>query len=879
MKAILDFIERLYNSIKYNGLFILLSIIFPIIFSYFDAGRDIMNSLLLTETGYTILLTALSFIILSLSTWCVPVLAILLFSFMTGQNVQKYKLFANIESYYNKKPTGSEEKELEPQIPGKYLALIPWCIFNISLIMLLDDSYKFQLAAIYTIFLGAIIYIINYLYDNFANMLTKFIATENEKWYFFFISIGVFVCYLIFALAFNSPIDKTSLTHGLLAMRTVKVCLYISLGTILMYIFLNTFEFINHNVQTEKSFHFRSSLYIHIICILGSLLFYLAFYILNRQSILGVVNPIVVSIMLSSFVILLLELFFTAQLVIIAITGAKSYKIKFYKYLVICATLLCVFAYFFYSSNDSLIRRENISNFNRHDYKRATLEQYFDGWYKDRTQEKPNDTLKIFLISGQGGGSRAATWFLGNMLMFDRRAPNFHNNIFSVSTVSGSSSGALMYLAFKNIDAGKFRNDHNKSSIENLDNTDLKVFISDIYSQNYLSSGLFGLLMNDFTLDFATNILLDENRDRNYSLQKEEMKNFENAYYRFRKINENGQDSIRANIYAFFEKDYMQMYNNPATRYKHPLFFINTTLLSSGSKGVFSPVILQNSASSEDVYGNFRNCTHSDNEALPLVACVNQSQAFPFLNSYNFLHGSGRLGDGGMWENTGTETTLLVYQKLKEHIKNKKYKAVIYVITLNNGEIVENADPIYTKPSVLNTISALTKSPFYGREFLSFQALKREVPEYHHIQSAPKKNYSLTRFLNKKHFSDIMLEMSSSQSNSTSNAANAIDGILSRKIKSNSRIYIQYVDSLEASKVLTRLKSDFDKSEIKPLEKIESKVLQNYVRFFHKTDSLPASQIANSVNINKSPKDRYTLQDFSGRYKYVPEGQIEIWIK
>lgn len=68
MKAILDFIEKVYNSVKYNGLFIFLSITFPLIFFYFDAGRDIIEGLLVTETGSTILFTALSFLILSLST-------------------------------------------------------------------------------------------------------------------------------------------------------------------------------------------------------------------------------------------------------------------------------------------------------------------------------------------------------------------------------------------------------------------------------------------------------------------------------------------------------------------------------------------------------------------------------------------------------------------------------------------------------------------------------------------------------------------------------------------------------------------------------------------------------------------------------------------
>lgn len=727
--------------------------------------------------------------------------------------------------------------------------------------------------------LAVTIYIINYIFNRFREWLFKRIDSENEKWRFLLISIAVFASYLLIALIPMGTISDALFPDDALTAKQLLVCFYIFIGTILMYIFFNIFDFIKHScpdVKTENSFNYRSSLYIHIFCVATSILSFLIFYILNRQSALGIVNPIIVSIMLSSLVILMLELFFTAQLLIIEMSDARSHKIKLYKFLVICATLFFFSAYFFFSSNDSLIRTERISNFNRQDYERPTVEDYFDGWYQQRLKENGSDSVKVFLISGQGGGSRAATWFLGNMMKFEEKVPSFYNNIFSISTVSGSSSGAAMYLAIKNLDASHVPKDR---SIPNVTKGEkLKGLISDIYSRNYLSSGVFGLLLNDFTLDYGTNMLLDENRDRNYSLQKEEMTNFEKAYYRYHNIEENGPKMLKSDIHAFFEKDYMHMYNDQSALYKHPLFLINTTLLSGGSKGLFSPVLLGSTARSEDVYGNFRNCTHSDYKALPLITCVNQSQAFPFLNSYNFLHGSGRLGDGGMWENTGTETTLLIYQKLKAHILKNNYKAALYIITLNNGKIKENSDPSYTKPSILNTFSALTKSPFYGREYLSFQAIKLAVPAKNHIQSAPKDNYTLTRFLNKRHIDSIMVEINNSNSNSTSNAANAIEGILQHRASRKGRIYIQYKNLPEAKKLEANLKG-LKSVDIKPMEKIESSISRNNIRFFHKADSTLASGVASLINRNTAVSDRYIVQDFSGRYKYVPEGQIEIWIK
>src|SRR5690606_30363006 len=131
-----------------------------------------------------------------------------------------------------------------------------------------------------------------------------------------------------------------------------------------------------------------------------------------------------------------------------------------------------------------------------------------------------------------------------------------------------------------------------------------------------------------------------------------------------------------------------------------------------------------------------------------MVSCVNQSQAYSLMNSYNYLHGSGRLGDGGLYENSGTETTLEIYKNLRKYCDDKKIGVEFVFINLMNSRVKGKQNINFSKASYLNTVSAMAKNPFYGHEFMAYNNLEREITnKTDFISIIPENSYTLTRML------------------------------------------------------------------------------------------------------------------------------------
>jgi len=114
-----------------------------------------------------------------------------------------------------------------------------------------------------------------------------------------------------------------------------------------------------------------------------------------------------------------------------------------------------------------------------------------------------------------------------------------------------------------------------------------------------------------------------------------------------------------------------------------------------------------------------------------LITCVYQSQAFPVINAYNYLDGAGRLIDGGIYENSGTATTLEIYETLRRHVEAKQdtsYAVRFICINIVNTNMDAAKDAIRYRPaSVLNTLTAAFQSPFGGHEQFSYRNILRRV--------------------------------------------------------------------------------------------------------------------------------------------------------
>jgi hypothetical protein len=156
---------------------------------------------------------------------------------------------------------------------------------------------------------------------------------------------------------------------------------------------------------------------------------------------------------------------------------------------------------------------------------------------------------------------------------------------------------------------------------------------------------------------------------------------------------------------------------------------LNTTIVNFGTRGFFSPVQLDSVSVARDLYGEFKNNACNANNNLPLVACVNQSQAFPILSAYNYFECIGRLGDGGISENSGCATTLEIYQRLRHYCDvNDSMKNVKFIcINITNGNLESPFKAPFEKASIFNTVTAAVNSPFSGNERYAYRNLDRQV--------------------------------------------------------------------------------------------------------------------------------------------------------
>ncbi|MDN3691931.1 hypothetical protein QWZ06_06520 [Chryseobacterium tructae] len=409
--------------------------------------------------------------------------------------------------------------------------------------------------------------------------------------------------------------------------------------------------------------------------------------------------------------------------------------------------------------------------------KRDTLEDRFCEWLRHNhhiDDPNNNEPIDVFLVSGQGGGSTAGTWMLSGLLNADATNPQFYKNIFSISTVSGSSNGANFYLAIKTNDV--LSEDIDASFMkEERDN-----IVRKIYNRNYFSSNFLGLMFSDFTINPLISIF-SKKIDRNYILQKEEANAMVEAA---ELVHAKNLESVR----SYFDQNYFNLWypkkeKMSSLRPLNPLLFLNTTLMNTGEKAIFSPVKFCNQGiRAKDIAEEFAKTKEGDSSYIPISAAVAQSQAFPILSTYNLVPGTGNLGDGGFYENTGTSTTLAVYKRLKRYYKkdladlypNRQIRFILMCFISEDEEELknkknpkpaqENTFNVLGKSMIYYTISQTYKTPFKGHAEDALKALEEEVnmsnqeegrvDEYLPIKNSEK--FATTRLISKKTINEML---------------------------------------------------------------------------------------------------------------------------
>jgi hypothetical protein len=390
---------------------------------------------------------------------------------------------------------------------------------------------------------------------------------------------------------------------------------------------------------------------------------------------------------------------------------------------------------------------------------RIAFEDYARQWLDDRMaiqDSAANVPYPIYLVAGEGGGSRAGYWFLKTLTDLDKsEGYEFSEHVLALSTVSGSSVGSSAWLKWL-----RFR-DAAPLPPSQLDNINDKLPLL-MFKNNFVSGSIINLLTWDVLTAFWPGNLRS---GRNLRLQKEENTAFICALNQegvtieqTRKslygtepaielwmMDENGKklDPIMIPNYHFLPLQAVNMDDNGNYVTQYPLAIYNTTHMATGNKRIVAPVILSDTFSdfsNADLIKEFteRNPALKD-KAISLGTANNLSELFPVFSAFTYVDGVGNVMDGGGYDNSGMSTLLEIYQVVSDVLQDSVYQGrfTLKVIELENGNqptaesLTALRDPKLQIPSMLSQASS---QPFQTIVPTYRNRAERMIPDSNYIR-------------------------------------------------------------------------------------------------------------------------------------------------
>lgn len=345
------------------------------------------------------------------------------------------------------------------------------------------------------------------------------------------------------------------------------------------------------------------------------------------------------------------------------------------------------------------------------------LEEHFKNWVAEReTEIMASDSFPIFLVVGQGGGSRAAFWTNTVLCgLHDTTGGQFSQHLYAISTASGSSFGAGAYLTFL------------KEKLRLQDHLPIRKKIKPKrkkweicanrlpFERNYLSANLAYFMGRDLWAGTFLPVFkhnrekkLEDDRNKYVGLALENMIEKPNG----------------ENIVNWFERPFLDLWGD-GLKYQIPIFFPNTARVEDGKRGLVSPVIVDTTFFTDplDIVGHLE----ASKESMSLSTAINLSTRFPFLNAGGKIEGLGHFVDGGYYDNLGSTSIMEVcrvlhdiqetypdssiYQKLRFHLVRIFNHDLRPPCNLKFNNISQMTVPIVT---ILQSRSAHTE---YMKEF------------------------------------------------------------------------------------------------------------------------------------------------------------------
>lgn len=283
--------------------------------------------------------------------------------------------------------------------------------------------------------------------------------------------------------------------------------------------------------------------------------------------------------------------------------------------------------------------------------KRESLETDFSNWYNKTFADSINtikhkDSAVIYLVSGEGGGIRAAYFTAQFLSKLHEINPQFTKQVYGISTVSGSSVGVGMYY---NLLVHKEREMVNKSK--------------QILRIDFLSHLTAKMTFADMLQRFIPFPIKRFSRARGLE------NDFAQTFHHIAGYIDTGNGG----------------YLNTTLRNKElPRLLINSTNSENGNRAIISPFALGTA------FYNTNDIFETTKRDIDFYTCLSLSSRFAYftpaglIKDYQTGEEKYSAVDGGYFENSGAYTMLDLYNKLKTLVKGKKVK--FHFIVLKNSK-------------------------------------------------------------------------------------------------------------------------------------------------------------------------------------------------
>jgi hypothetical protein len=300
----------------------------------------------------------------------------------------------------------------------------------------------------------------------------------------------------------------------------------------------------------------------------------------------------------------------------------------------------------------------------------VTLTSAFENWINERKDNGKD----IYIISGQGGGSRAGCTMYATLAKLESM-DRIRDNILAITTISGSSNGALFYLGAKYLN-------HPMQNLKNDADT--------LYNVDYVSTSLFKLLFTDRLLYSVINKKYFINRNDSH-IQLES-----NAFRPLSKST--NPDILKSMQWHDWYKDSI-----PSL----PIFLPITYNVSVGKPAVSSPYT--NDVYNPSNYYPILDSLKQKNKTISISQSVALSQMFPVISASGLVNGHNYM-DGGVYDNGPFESLEEIYHAVRAIRDKLGSTKKIIMISVENGQF--EIKPDISTTQITSTIAAATRSIF-----------------------------------------------------------------------------------------------------------------------------------------------------------------------